>query len=260
MQHLELLRKVEGFMGNTDKLANYQAKQNLKNERELVRKKDNRLALLVGAGALALAFLGQLAYFGIGPGSAPAEEVVAEEVVEESESMVPDPALAENRTWNGSLNLNDQPLGLELFGDLAPQASANFISLAQAGYFESLNCHRLTTEGIFVLQCGDPSGDGTGGPGYSFGPIENAPADDIYPAGTLAMARRGGDAASMGSQFFIVYKDSQIPSDAAGGYTVFGRITSNLEAVTAIAAAGTADDGSDGSPLNAVSLSGISVE
>jgi peptidyl-prolyl cis-trans isomerase B (cyclophilin B) len=64
----------------------------------------------------------------------------------------------------------------------------------------------------------------------------------------------------MGSQFFIVYGDSQILSDAAGGYTVFGKITSGLDSVKEIAAAGTADGSSDGAPINPVSLSGISVE
>jgi peptidyl-prolyl cis-trans isomerase B (cyclophilin B) len=250
-------------MRNNEKLANYQAKQQLASERRAVAKKDNRLALIASAAAIALAFAGQLIYFNFGPGKTEvvAEQTTTPEVSESAEeSLVPDPALAEGRKWTGSLNLNDQNLGVELYGDLAPQATANFVSLAQAGYFESLSCHRLTTAGIFVLQCGDPAGDGTGGPGYSFGPIENAPADDNYLTGYLAMARRGGDAASMGSQFFIVYQDSMIPSDAAGGYTVFGRVTSNIEAVQAIAEAGVADGGSDGAPLNPVYLSGISVE
>lgn len=255
------MRKDAGVMKSNDKLANYQAKQELKNEREVLRKKDNRIAIIASVAALALAFAGQLIYFNFGPGKA--EPVIEETVAAEeapTNSLVPDPAIAEARTWNGTMNLNDATLGLELYGDLAPQATANFISLAQAGYFESLNCHRLTTAGIFVLQCGDPSGDGTGGPGYSFGPIENAPTDDMYVTGTLAMARQGGNGESMGSQFFIVYEDSMIPSDAAGGYTVFGKITSNIEAVKAIAAAGTTDGGSDGAPLNPVYLSGISVE
>ena len=142
----------------------------------------------------------------------------------------------------------------------APQATANFIALAQAGYFEQISCHRLVTEGIYVLQCGDPNGDGTGGPGYNFGPIENAPAGDLYAEGVLAMARRGGDGSSMGSQFFIVYQDSTIPSDAAGGYTVFGKVTAGLEAVKAIAAAGTADGSTDGRPASEVKLGNVSVE
>jgi peptidyl-prolyl cis-trans isomerase B (cyclophilin B) len=116
------------------------------------------------------------------------------------------------------------------------------------------------TSGIYVLQCGDPSGDGTGGPGYNWGPIENAPEADLYTEGALAMARRGGDDSSMGSQFFIVYQDSTIPSDAVGGYTIFGSITGGLDAVKAIAEAGTIDGSSDSSPLDEVLISSVSVE
>ncbi len=250
-------------MKNNDKLASFQAKQGIKVEREATRRKDNRLALIVSGAAVALAVAGQLLYFSVGPGYvAPIEELISEEPTpaQTNSDLVPDPALAEGRTWTGSLNLNDQNLGFELYGDLAPQATANFVSLAKDGYFEGVSCHRLTTAGIFVLQCGDPTGTGTGGPGYNFGPIENAPMDDMYGEGVLAMARVGGDGYSMGSQFFIVYGSSQILSDAAGGYTVFGKITSGLDGVKAIAEAGTADGSSDGAPINAVSLSGISVE
>ena len=249
-------------MKNNDKLASFQAKQGIKVEREAIRRKDNRLALILSGAAVALAVVGQLIYFSVGPGFvAETEEVASEPTPTQTNSdLVPDSAIAEGRTWTGSLNLNDQTIGLELFGDLAPQATANFVSLVKDGYFEGVSCHRLTTAGIYVLQCGDPSGDGTGGPGYNFGPIENAPADDMYGEGVLAMARVGQDGYSMGSQFFIVYGESQILSDSAGGYTVFGKVTSGLDSVKEIAAAGTADGSSDGAPINAVSLSGISVE
>jgi len=249
-------------MKNNDKLASFQAKQGIKVEREATNRKDNRLALILSGGALGLALLGQFLYFSVGPGFVAAvDEVAAEsEPTPANSDLVPDPALAEDRTWTGALNLNDQTIGVELYGDLAPQATANFISLAKAGYFEGGNCHRLTTAGIYVLQCGDPTGTGSGDPGYKFGPIENAPSDDMYGEGVLAMARVGGDGSSMGSQFFIVYGESQILSDAAGGYTVFGKVTSGLDSVKAIAEAGTVDGSSDGAPINAVSLSGISVE
>jgi peptidyl-prolyl cis-trans isomerase B (cyclophilin B) len=265
MQRLELRRhEPEGFMKTNDKLQNYQAKQDLIAKRKLRSPRDNRIALIAAASALVLAFAGQLAYFSFGPGYVAEVETVATETPAESaapnSSDVPDPALAEARTWSGSMALNGAPLGLELYGDLAPQAVANFVSLAKSGYFENLTCHRLTTAGIYVLQCGDPAGDGTGGPGYSWGPVENFPNDDTYGEGSLAMARRGGDGASMGSQFFIVYQESMIPSDAAGGYSVFGKVTSGLDAVKAIAALGTSDGGSDGSPLVPVTISGISVE
>ncbi|MEG3615140.1 MULTISPECIES: peptidylprolyl isomerase [Isoptericola] len=177
---------------------------------------------------------------------------------------VPDPAVAEDRAWTASVDLcvdgATETVGLELVGAEAPQAVASFVSLAQQGYFDGTQCHRLTTQGIHVLQCGDPTATGTGGPGYSFGPVENAPADDVYPAGTLAMARRGGDAASMGSQFFLVYEDSTIPSDAAGGYTVFGTVTSGLDTIQAVADAGTADGAGDGSPASPVIIEGVETQ
>src|SRR5690606_32223453 len=116
--------------------------------------------------------------------------------------------------WTATFSTSVGEVVVELDGAAAPQAVASFIALAEEGFFDSTECHRLTTSGIFVLQCGDPLGTGTGGPSYRYGPIENAPEDDVYPAGTLAMARVGNDGESMGSQFFVVYQDSTIPSDA----------------------------------------------
>jgi peptidyl-prolyl cis-trans isomerase B (cyclophilin B) len=173
---------------------------------------------------------------------------------------VPSPSLAENRDWTGTIEINGQDVGVTLDGAAAPQAVASFLALGDAGFFDGTSCHRLVTQGIYVLQCGDPTGTGTGGPGYSYGPIENAPDDGVYPAGTLAMARVGGDGESMGSQFFIVYDDSTIPSDAAGGYTVLGTITSGLDVVTDIADAGTTSGASDGTPADPAVIDGVSFE
>ncbi|MFC3687465.1 peptidylprolyl isomerase [Aquipuribacter hungaricus] len=153
---------------------------------------------------------------------------------------VPPPATG---TWTATLETTCGDVVLELDADAAPVGVGSFVGLVEAGFYDGTPCHRLTTQGIFVLQCGDPTGTGTGGPGYSYGPVENAPADDVYPAGTVAMARVGGDAESMGSQFFLVYEDSTIPSDAAGGYTVLGRITEGLEIVQQVADGGLAGDG-----------------
>ncbi|MFP5333925.1 MAG: peptidylprolyl isomerase [Actinomycetes bacterium] len=172
----------------------------------------------------------------------------------------PDPAAAEGRTWTATLATSCGDVTVELDGQAAPQAVASFVQLAREGYFAGSPCHRLTTEGIFVLQCGDPTGTGTGGPGYTFGPVENAPEGDVYPAGTLAMARVGGDAESQGSQFFLVYEDSTIPSDAAGGYTVFGRITAGLDVVQQVADGGVAGGGGDGQPARAVSIEQVTVQ
>lgn len=141
-------------------------------------------------------------------------------------------------------------LTLDLDADAAPQAVASFEFLVEEGFFDGTSCHRLLPGAL--LQCGDPTGTGTGGPGYSFGPVENAPEDQVYPAGTVAMARVGGQGDSMGSQFFLVFEDTPLPDDSAGGYTVMGTITSGLDELRRIGAAGTVDGSSDGRPKNDV--------
>ncbi|WP_430869141.1 peptidylprolyl isomerase [Demequina aurantiaca] len=171
----------------------------------------------------------------------------------------PDAALAEGRLWTVEIDTNQGPITVELDGVNAPLAVASFVSLAQDGFFDSTDCHRIVTSGIYVLQCGDPTGTGTGGPAYRFGPPENTPADDTYPAGTLAMARVGNDANSMGSQFFVVYEDSVIPSDTAGGYTVFGEVTQGLAIVEDVAQAGTITGTTDGRPAQSVIINEVSV-
>ncbi|MER3390085.1 MAG: peptidylprolyl isomerase [Microcella sp.] len=229
------------------------------------RKRDNLIAVVGLVVVAALATTAQLAYLA-GPGapdpvSTPSAEPSATPTTP-PEAGAPAPELSEFRTWTGSLTLNDDiELALELDGMAAPQAVASFVSLVQTEFYAGLTCHRLTTEGIFVLQCGDPAGDGTGGPDYRFGPIENAPEDDVYPAGTLAMARQGGDGSSMGSQFFIVYEGSTIPSDAAGGYTVLGRITSGLDALmSGIVDAGAEGGAPDGPPAIATTITSITIQ
>ncbi len=171
----------------------------------------------------------------------------------------PDPALAESRTWTTVLHTTAGDITLELDGSAAPQAVASFVTLAQDGFFTDTTCHRLTTQGIFVLQCGDPTGTGSGGPDYRFGPVENAPADELYPAGTVAMARVGGNGFSMGSQFFLVYEDSTIQDDSAGGYTVFGRVVEGMDVLLTVAEAGIAE-GTAQSPAVEVTIEGVEIE
>lgn len=193
--------------------------------------------------------------------SEPAVEDVTEPTAEPTEpgAAAPDPAVAEGRTWTATLATTQGDITLELDGAAAPQAVASFLTLARDGFFADTTCHRLTTANIFVLQCGDPTGLGTGGPDYRFGPIENAPADDLYPAGTVAMARVSGDAYSMGSQFFLVYADSPIPSDAAGGYTVFGEIVDGMDVLQTVAEAGVAE-GTAEQPAVDVTIEGVEIE
>ena len=166
---------------------------------------------------------------------------------------------AGGKNWTFAINTTCGKVTVELDGKKAPQAVASMLLLAKSGYFDGTPCHRLVTSGIFVLQCGDPTGTGSGGPGFSYGPVENAPKGDLYKAGTVAMARQGDNGKSMGSQFFLVYKDSTIPSDSAGGYTVLGDITKGLDVVNKVAAGGVTGGASDGAPTRAVSITSTSV-
>ncbi len=132
-----------------------------------------------------------------------------------------------------------------------PCTVGSFVHLAQSGYFDGTRCHRLTTGSLAVLQCGDPSGTGGGGPGYRFADETNPSM--TYRAGTVAMANAGPD--TNGSQFFLVYADSELPPD----YTVFGKITGGLTVLTTIAAAGVEGGGSDGAPATPVTIYKVTI-
>ena len=141
------------------------------------------------------------------------------------------------------LNTNCGTITATLFTKQAPQTTTNITTLANAKYFNGTLCHRLTTDGLFVLQCGDPTAQGGGSPGGWVGyKEENLPKAGAknYPAGTLAMAN--GGPGTNGSQFFLVYADTQLDPD----YTIFGRITSGLDIVKKIAEVGAYKVQSDG--------------
>jgi len=144
---------------------------------------------------------------------------------------------------------------VSLDADKAPCTVNSFLSLAKQGFFDSTKCHRLVNEGLFVLQCGDPTATGSGGPGYAFadelvrsdprlqpclGQTDPTTGNEVctYTSGTLAMANSGPD--TNGSQFFLVYRDSPLPA----AYTVFGRMSAaGVKVVQAIAKEGIAADG-----------------
>jgi peptidyl-prolyl cis-trans isomerase B (cyclophilin B) len=112
----------------------------------------------------------------------------------------------------------------------APCTTFSFRFLASRGYFNQTHCHRLTVQTIFVLQCGDPTGTGSGAPGYSFNDENLSGA--TYPAGTVAMANAGPN--TNGSQFFFVWKNTTL----APAYTPFGTVIGGLNVLQKIAAAG----------------------
>lgn len=157
-------------------------------------------------------------------------------------------------------------VGLLLANNESPCTVNSFISLAQQKFFDNTQCHRLTTSPTSaVLQCGDPTGDGTGGPGYQFAneyPTDQYKPDDpaqhepvVYPRGTLAMANRGPN--TNGSQFFMVYKDSQLPPE----YTIFGKIQQDgLATLDKIAKSGVAGGGQDGAPVAEVTIKSVRLD
>jgi peptidyl-prolyl cis-trans isomerase B (cyclophilin B) len=148
-----------------------------------------------------------------------------------------------------TLTTSQGTITLTLNAAAAPCTVNSFVFLASKGYFNGTICHRLTTAGIYVLQCGDPTGTGTGGPGYSFADENLTGA--TYPAATVAMANAGPN--TNGSQFFLVYQDTQL----APSYTPFGTVTGGLDVLTKIAAAGTADGSSDGKPKLPVTITSV---
>lgn len=257
------------FSSTSNKLAEYEKKQAEHAKLAIRRTADNRLAIIAAIVTLVVAVGSQLIYSAVHPD--PSSAVAASSSPSASASasasstpsngpLVPNASIAENRVWNGTMAVNSSNLGIQLFGDKAPQATANFIALAKKGFYNNVTCHRLTTSGIYVLQCGDPKGDGTGGPGYSFGPIENAPVAGTngianYATGVLAMAN-SGSAYSNGSQFFIVYKDSPLMPN----YTVFGKVTSGLASLDPIIKAGVTGGGQDGKPVIDTKLGAITVK
>lgn len=252
-------------------LKTFEEKQNVVDHRIKVRAKDNKLAVLVTAAAFVVALVAQYSYFGFGPGVAKDFCIDFTQTPKPAVSgtpvplLIPDASNSECREWSGVMTINKSNLDIKLNGEAAPQAVANFVDLINLGFYKGVSCHRLTTAGIYVLQCGDPEGNGSGGPGYSFGPLENAPIaaageQPVYKKGVLAMARQQNSPESQGSQFFIVYEDSTIPNDGAGGYTVFGEVTAGLAGLDKIIAAGVQGGSGDGKPKTKTIIDNITIK
>jgi peptidyl-prolyl cis-trans isomerase B (cyclophilin B) len=158
-------------------------------------------------------------------------------------------------SYQATIVTNRGSIVINLLNSKATCTVNSFAHLAEQKYFSSTKCHRLTTTGIFVLQCGDPTGAGTGGPGYAFA-SENL-TGATYPAGTVAMANTG-QPDSNGSQFFLVYKSSPLPPS----YTPFGTITQGLPILDAIAKAGSdnANAAGDGHPKENVVIDNVTIK
>ncbi|MER5546971.1 peptidylprolyl isomerase [Streptomyces sp. NPDC001118] len=158
------------------------------------------------------------------------------------------------KPYSATLRTSQGAITFRALTDKAPCTTYSFKFLAQRDYFDRSHCHRLTTARIYVLQCGDPTGTGSGGPGYSF-PDENL-TGATYPAGTVAMANAGPN--TNGSQFFFVWKDTKL----SPAYTPFGKITAGLDVLQKIAAGGEDDQNGpgDGFPALRVNIKRVQIK
>ena len=157
---------------------------------------------------------------------------------------------------NGKMTLvtNCGNIVILTYGKKAPNTVKMISTLAKAGFYNASLCHRLTTAGLYVLQCGDPTATGSGGPGFQY-PDENLPkaGANNYPAGTVAMANSGPG--TNGSQFFLVFADTELGPN----YTIWGKVTSGLDILKAIAAKGVQGGGGDGAPAQPVAIEKVIV-
>ena len=157
-----------------------------------------------------------------------------------------------NRTFTFTTNCGD--IVIQANGKSAPITVTALAALATGGFYNKTFCHRLTTDEIYVLQCGDPTGTGRGGPNFTYRD-ENLPqaVEANYPAGTVAMANSGAN--TNGSQFFIVYEDTSMNPN----YTIWGRVIKGLEIVKAIAKEGVVDGTSVGMPKQMIAIERVRV-
>ena len=158
-------------------------------------------------------------------------------------------------TYRATITTNLGNIVIDLLNSKATCTVNSFISLAAQKFFNKTPCHRLTTAGsLFVLQCGDPTGTGSGGPGYQFNDENLTGA--TYTAGTVAMANSGAN--TDGSQFFLVYKNSTLQPN----YTPFGTIVSGLNIIQKVAKGGTdsSNAAGDGHPKDKVEVESVTIK
>lgn len=162
-------------------------------------------------------------------------------------------ASAAARPYTAEIETNRGTVTFEALTDKAPCTTNSFSFLARKGYYDGSACHRVTTRGVYVLDCGDPEGKGAADPGYFF-QDENLDGAE-YSAGTLAMSKAAPG--RNGSQFFISYADPDVPMSSE--WTPFGKVVSGLDVLKEIAGNGTRDGSSDGRPKKAVVIKSVTV-
>jgi peptidyl-prolyl cis-trans isomerase B (cyclophilin B) len=228
-----------------------------------------RSVLMTAAASLALALLPSIAHAGDGASdknskarSASAVTTIAPGIkcrpttaAGHQPPAITPPAIKppfKNRIFTFTTNCGDIVVAAD--GQRAQLTVLALTALAKGGYFDQTLCHRLTTSGIYVLQCGDPTATGSGGPQFTYRD-ENLPTTSTndYPAGIVAMANSGPN--TNGSQFFFVYANTTLPP----AYSRWGVIIKGLDIVKAIAAQGTANGSGDGAPKQTVAIERVSV-
>ncbi|RYG66517.1 peptidylprolyl isomerase [bacterium] len=161
-------------------------------------------------------------------------------------SAAPSLSIDVAKTYTATIETNKGTLVAELFVDEAPNTVNNFVFLAREGFYDGVIFHRVIPG--FMIQGGDPTGTGMGGPGYRF---NDERVSRPYSRGTLAMANAGRN--TNGSQFFVMHADYPLPPN----YTIFGKLKSGEEVVDAIAAGRT---GAQDRPIEAVTISSVTIE
>ena len=222
----------------------------------------NRLLLWLGGAAAAVIALAVLAYFlgwipGLGAAASPTPLATRGAGPFEPPTATPMASPPAEPAGDGTTVTIETELGdivMEVYNESAPVAAQNFTDLVEAGFYNTLDFHRIMPG--FVIQGGDPNGNGSGGPGYT---IADEPVVGEYGRGTVAMARTGAPN-SAGSQFFIVLDDAAAASlDSAGTYVIFGNVISGMEVADQIAA-GRSTGGQESQALDPVAMERVTVQ
>lgn len=234
----------------------FERQQQRRIEREAARRRRTRVTAGITGLAVVLIALGLFWFAQRDSGSTSASGDASPTPTVQGCTTAPEPT-EKTATWT-SVPATTKPAAQITFatncGDVvvktlpakAPKTVQSMTFLTQQGYFTDSDCFRLTTQGLFVFQCGSPTNVGTGGPGYQI-PDENLPTSagqDGYPAGTVAMANSGAD--TNGSQFFLVYQDG---TKLGPDYTIWGTVVSGLDVLQRVAAAGVQGGKTDGAPV-----------
>lgn len=178
------------------------------------------------------------------------DQAVSSAIINNQPTNMSETAVDQNKTYTAIMNTTAGDITLELNAKATPITVNNFVTLAKKGFYDGVIFHRVIKD--FMIQGGDPTGTGSGGPGYKF---DDEPFTGEYTRGTLAMANAGPN--TNGSQFFIMHADVPLQKD----YVIFGQVTKGIETVDKIATAKTTvgGDGAMSKPIEPVKINSIEI-